>query len=142
MNKLTSISEFSKIGKTILGLNENEALKVYTAITGKDSISGKLMDAAREIFSHISVTQLLIHPVDRCLLISNDQQLEMKGRVVTHPTILTGGGDNLNAGFCFGLLHGFADDECVLLGMAASGAYVQNGVSPTHHDLIGYLNTF
>src|SRR5688572_28661871 len=45
------------------------------------------------------------------------------------PKVLTGGGDNLN-GYCLGLLFGFSLQQCILLGMAVSGAYIQNGTSP------------
>jgi sugar/nucleoside kinase (ribokinase family) len=55
---------------------------------------------------------------------------------------LTGGGDNLNAGFCLGLLNNLSIEECMLAGMATSGAYVQNGFSPSMDDLIEYLKTY
>ncbi len=38
-----------------------------------------------------------------------------------------------------GLLAGYEAHQCMLLGMATSGAYIQNGVSPSPDDLIAYI---
>jgi sugar/nucleoside kinase (ribokinase family) len=142
------IGQFSGIGKVVLGLNENEALKVYAALHSVNTTEGDsikelqkvgLLNFARCIFEKLTIDQLLIHPVDRSVVITKEAQIEVEGRVVRKPRILTGGGDNLNAGFFFGLLSGFSVEECMLTGMAASGAYVKNGFSPSIPDLITYL---
>lgn len=137
---LEIINLFSGIGKTILGLNENEALKIHQAlVTNAPTQTETLSTIASAIFKSLSIDYLLIHPVDRCLLVTQEKQIEIKGAVVKNPKILTGGGDNLNAGFCFGLLNDFTNEECLLSAMATSGAYVQNGVSPNTEELITYL---
>ena len=145
---LQVISQFTQIGKTVLGLNENEALKVYYALHGinpndGDSIGelqkGDLLAIGKFIFDKLTLDQLLIHPVDRSIVVTREKQIEVRGKVVRHPKILTGGGDNLNAGFCFGLLNNFTVEECMLTGMATSGAYVQNGFSSAIPELITYL---
>jgi sugar/nucleoside kinase (ribokinase family) len=61
------------------------------------------------------------------------------GRYVKEPRISTGGGDNFNAGFCLGLLIGLSMEESMITAMANSGAYVQNGKSPSMNDLITYI---
>lgn len=66
--------------------------------------------------------------------------IELLGHVVAHPKVLTGGGDNLNAGYCLGLLAGFEVHYCMLLAMAASGAYVQNGESPDMSAIIEFID--
>jgi hypothetical protein len=38
-----------------------------------------------------------------------------------------------------GQLLGFDLEECMITGMASSGAYVQNGLSASINDLISYL---
>lgn len=137
---LDIIGLFSKIGKTVLGLNENEAIKVHqTVMTESTEHSLTLSEIASDLFDSLSVDTLLIHPVDRCLLITKDKHIEMTGHVVKNPKLLTGGGDNLNAGFCFGLLNDFTDEECLLAAMATSGTYVQQGYSPNTEQLVEYL---
>jgi sugar/nucleoside kinase (ribokinase family) len=90
----------------------------------------------------MDIDLLLVHPVDRSITVSEKGTLELTGRVIEKPKILTGGGDNLNAGFCLGLINGFDIEECMMLGMATSGAYVQQGVSPTLNDLVKFLKEF
>jgi hypothetical protein len=144
---LEVISEYSPYGKVILGMNENEARKIWLALQGyspnESSIDfPDLQEIAHFIFDKIAVETLLIHPVDRSLLVSASGLVEIQGRLVRHPKVLTGGGDNLNGGFAFGLLNGFSIIECAILGMATSGAYVQNGHSPSVQELIAYLNVW
>lgn len=140
---LEAVGQYSKIGETVLGLNENEALKVYRALFDKPTPeSANLIDTSQAIFDALSIDALLVHPVDRSILIKKETRIEVKGRVVQHPKILTGGGDNLNAGFCFGRLNNFTDEECLLTAMATSGAYVANGFSPDTEQLTDYLKNF
>ena len=59
--------------------------------------------------------------------------------MVEAPKISTGGGDNFNAGFCLGQLLGLGYRDSMLLGMAVSGYYVENGKSPSAQELAGHL---
>jgi sugar/nucleoside kinase (ribokinase family) len=56
--------------------------------------------------------------------------------------VQTGGGDNLNAGYCLGLLLGLDPSQCMILGMASSGSYVQESQSPDVTQLISYLKNW
>jgi len=85
---------------------------------------------------------LLIHPIDSCYLFQDGNQFYLKGHVVAKPKITTGGGDNFNAGFCYGLLNSLSPEACMLTAMATSGAYVMYGESPTRASLINYIKTF
>lgn len=64
---------------------------------------------------------LIVRPVDRSIVYRPHETIELKGRLVTKARVLTGGGGNLNAGFCVGVLLRFTIPQCKLLGMAASG---------------------
>ncbi len=152
------ISKFACYGNVTLGLNENETNKIWLALTGNSENEIPSLEAAGHfIYKSMNIDTLLIHPVDRTLVFTNNKTtkirpgssresqpqpivLEMQGHVITNPKVLTGGGDNLNAGYCFGLLAGYDIHHCMLLGMAASGAYVQNGLSPTVDELIRYID--
>jgi hypothetical protein len=143
---LDLISSFSHYGKVTLGLNENETIKIWCAIHGVDVNNPKekskipsVRAAGDGVFKAMNIDCLLVHPVDRAIAFHKNETLEFPGRLVTFPKVLTGGGDNLNAGFCLGLLHDFPIDQCVLLGMAASGAYIQNGESPNIAAIIDYI---
>jgi hypothetical protein len=149
---LDLISDFSAYGKVTLGMNENEANKTWMVLNGYDHAVGNkeveipsLQTVGYFIYLAMDIDTLLIHPIDRTLVFKDQNKfkkqsmIELKGNVVTEPKVLTGGGDNLNAGYCLGLLNGFEVHHCMLLGMAASGAYVKNGVSPTVKDIVEYI---
>jgi hypothetical protein len=142
---LEVICNFSSVGSVILGLNENEALKIFQALSARrlpdgNSPPGRLRDISSLIFEQLNIDVLLVHPVDRTIVVTDQDTFELYGNVVSNPAILTGGGDNLNAGFCLGLLNGFSLKECMITAMGTSGAYVKSGISPSMDDLINYLS--
>jgi ADP-dependent phosphofructokinase/glucokinase len=146
---LDLISSFSACGKVILGLNENETNKIWLAINGYNRTTPErqndipsLKATGASLFNTLSIDILLIHPIDRTLVFTKQGMLELEGYVVKEPKVQTGGGDNLNAGYCLGLLLGFDTPKCMLLGMAASGSYVQQGCSPGIDDLTDYIKAW
>ena len=139
---LTVINQYKPYGKVTLGLNENEAQKIYTALDGENLETIDLQTIIIYIFSKISVHQVLIHSTDRSIIGTKNGIFEVKGRLVPEPRILTGGGDNFNAGLCLGLVLDLPINQTMLLGMANSGAYITNGISPEVKDLIHYLEVW
>ena len=142
---LDLVSSFSPYGKVTLGLNENETLKIWAALNGMDFVKDSenlppVAEAGDFLFKSMNIDSLLVHPIDRSIVYRHQETIELQGRLVTKPKVLTGGGDNLNAGFCLGLLSAFTLPQCMLLGMAASGAYIENGVSPDQQELIEYID--
>ena len=145
---LNVITTYTGLGQVILGLNENEAVKVYKSLQGMDPADAEtwalkneydLGNITASLFNEMDIDLLLVHTTDRSLTATKEGVISLNGHVVRHPRVLTGAGDNLNAGFCFGLLNSFTIEECTLLGMATSAAYIQNGKSPTIQELISYL---
>jgi len=141
---LDLISGYSNYGKVTLGVNENEATKLWLVLQGKDTDRTTLEvpflnQVGSFIYQRMSLETLLIHPIDRTLVFQKAGNTELMGRLVKTPKVLTGGGDNLNAGYCLGVLLRLEIAQCMLLGMAASGAYIQKGLSPDINTLISYL---
>jgi len=140
---LSIINQFSVYGKVTLGLNENESLQLARFLGLEVNISDeneKLVKLGRLLFDFMTIDQLVIHPLDGCFLFNNTDYHYLNGRVVQNPKVSTGGGDNFNAGFCFGILNGFDTLQTMVLAMAGSGSYVQNGESPEAEDLRVYLD--
>lgn len=138
---LDVISRFSYCGRVTLGLNENEAMTIWSALTGKtEHIS--IEEAAKFLHYAMNIDCLLIHLIDRSLVFHQKEFVELSGRFVSKPKIQTGGGDNVNAGFILGMLSGFSINESVTRGMAASGSYVQDGASPNLSTLKEYVKTW
>lgn len=144
---LDVMSSFFPYGKVTLGLNENETLKVWAAINKVNINDPEAWDrippvreAGAQVYKAMNIDCLLVHPVDRTIVFHQNEILELRGRLVTEPKVLTGGGDNLNAGYSLGLISGLSLIHCMLLGMATSGAYIQNGASPDMKALDDYIN--
>jgi hypothetical protein len=137
---LEVIKSFAPYGTVTLGLNENEANKLTVALHDNPSLLVKpLVEKCAFIYDQLTIHRLLVHPVDSSVLVTEQGSQIIPGRLVTQPRISTGGGDNLNAGFCFGQLAGFSLETSAVLGMATSGAYVQDGKSPDVPRLLTYL---
>ena len=139
---ISVINEFAKYGEVTLGLNENEANRIadfFTRQSGKPAQEELLSTVGTAIFRNMAIDQLLVHPIDGCLLTFSNGQTYLNGRVVEKPEVSTGGGDNFNAGYCFGMLNQFEHQESMVLAMAASGAYVEHGFSPDKNLLKNYL---
>jgi hypothetical protein len=140
---LDVINGFTTYGQVILGINENEALKLYDVLNDAGPEETRnLENIGRFIYSKLSVDGLLIHPVDRCIMIHKKGLINLEGKLVREPKISTGGGDNLNAGFCTGQLLDFSMEESLITGMATSGSYVEKGESPDISAVISYLETW
>jgi hypothetical protein len=136
---LQIISGYSTFGDVALGLNENETNIVYEAIGNTDVQKADLEEKSKAIFGYMSIGSLVIHLVDRSFAITKTGICAQKGRLVKQPKILTGGGDNFNAGYTLGWLLGVDMSQRLLLGMACSGSYIQNGHSPDISELTEYL---
>ncbi|MCD9015138.1 hypothetical protein [Parachryseolinea silvisoli] len=142
---LDIMSCFSSYGRVTVGLNENETLRIWAALRGMDFVKDRaklppVLEAGKDVYQSMKVDTLLVHPADRSIVYHQDQVIELSGHYVANPTVLTGGGDNLNAGYCFGLLGGLPLEQCMLLGMAASGAYVEHGVNAGLATILEYLD--
>jgi len=56
--------------------------------------------------------------------------------------ILTGGGDNFNAGYCYAMLHDLNHFQSLVVANAVSGSYVETGISPDVDNLIKFLKKY
>lgn len=136
---LAVIKSYCAHGEVTLGLNENETHLLYQLLAEEDSVL-ELEDRGAFIMKYLHIDRLIVHPIDACIVYENGNLYQLKGRLIEHPKVSTGGGDNFNAGFFFGLLNNFLVEESMILAMATSGAYVQNGNSPDQNSLVKYLS--
>ncbi|MEN1785045.1 MAG: hypothetical protein AAGF77_07890 [Bacteroidota bacterium] len=138
MGVIAVIQEYRSYGTVTLGLNENEANKIFKLLHNGEG-SADLQAKGQYIFNTIQVDNLVIHPLDGCMTFQEDICYTLKKKLVHHPKVTTGGGDNFNAGYCLGMLYGFPTEHCMALAMATSGSYVANGRSPELKDIVAFL---
>jgi len=141
LSMLESISYFNTKGSVTLGLNENEALHVHQVLLPGQKPENTT-DLTYQLYEALGIDRILVHPVKCACLADTNGILCLDNRMVPDPRILTGAGDNLNAGFCLGLTMGMEKEACLILGMANSGAYIALGHSPDIHELIDYLKVW
>lgn len=132
------INEFNTHCKVILGLNENEAILMYNALfPGKESL--ELRALGQFIYDNLQVDCLVIHTLTNAIAYEKDQVVVAPSLYVHKPRLSTGGGDNFNAGLCFGQLVGLDLPGSLYTANATSGYYVRNAGSPGIDDLIATL---
>ncbi len=141
---LRLIAGFGKNFDVILGLNEKEAYEIGKVLglpAGARTEDG-LASLTQEIFKHVPVQTLVVHPVAYALCTSGQGVSMVQGPHTAKPLITTGAGDHFNSGFCLGKLLGLEDALCLYTGVSTSGFYVRTGKSPAVADLAGLLRNW
>lgn len=140
------ISSFSHHGKVTFLLNEQEAIKLWMVLHGKDpeeaavyTSTPDLIEKYRAIFNTMRVERLLIYSIDRAILLSSQQHFDLHGPVMAPHPISQDMKDNFNAGYSLGLLLQLDVPHCIALGMAVSGVYAETGTSPDRQAVLVYL---
>ncbi|HSV31536.1 MAG TPA: hypothetical protein VLH40_05900 [Atribacteraceae bacterium] len=133
------IGRFSGSHRVFLGMNENETRLVQRAHFPEDPSNRLLLQAVEKIFGELSIEGIVVHLVNECFMVSRQGTFQARGTRIFRPKLLTGGGDNFNAGFCFGLLLGQPYAHCLILGTYTAGYYVREGQSANLPVLIDEL---
>lgn len=123
---LSLIASFKEIGRVTLGVNENEARRLSSAL-GCEEFSYEAMGDClyRSGCAHV----ILIHPRHGCQVADAEGNRFLQGKLAENPVCSTGGGDVFNAGFCHGLQKGLSVEEAARLAMRCSYLWV-TGESP------------
>ena len=141
---LELIMAFQKYFDVILGLNEKEGYEIGVSLglNTKDTSRDGLLGLCKQIYLHLRIDTVVIHPTAYALATGPDLTTYVEGPFTPRPKITTGAGDHFNSGFCVGKLLGFPTDLCLLTGVATSGFYVRSGQSPTIADLAHTLRNW
>lgn len=130
------MKKFSKRFDLTVSFNRGEAERVAQAI----GVTAETIDALAEaLYNAIGCTRLVIHLLDCCYCVFENEVHMQKNRHIEHPVLSTGGGDNFNAGFVYGLLSGENCERCMLLANSVSGFYVSHGHSPDLNELTAWI---
>ena len=132
------LKRFRKHFRVILSLNQNEADIVATAMGIK--LSGDRDERLIESLFKVCGTDILvIHRNEDALGFDGKNISSSSNIMCDKPAVLTGGGDNFNAGFCLAQLKGFDILGSLAVANGVAGYYVRNGASPTLEQLINFL---
>ncbi len=131
------LKEFSKYFRVTLSLNQNEAGIVARALGIAEGIPDELFMEA--LYNSFNADIIVLHRIKDALACDGVSLDKCDTFYYPEPVVLTGGGDNFNAGFCLGLLHDMDLFQCLLMANAVAGAYVSSGISPSIEDLRRFL---
>lgn len=123
----------------ILGLNKKECIIVYQNFFGKEAVFSN--DMMVRMIEEMPIDCLSVHVLDRAYVGEKGKPLrEVISQKVEYPKVVTGGGDNFNAGYCTGILLGFDPCDCACLGNLSSMMFVKNGISPSLKEIENYID--
>ena len=131
------LAGFRNYFKVIISLNQNEADLIAVAMDLSHSSSDEEFN--KSLFNATNSDVLTIHRTKDALGYDGVNFEKCDTFFCKEPKILTGGGDNFNAGFCFTLFHNFDLFQSLLVANAVSGSYVKTGISPDVDKLIDFL---
>lgn len=131
------LGRFRNYFSVSLSLNQNEANLIARAVDLVDYNSEE--EFIKKLYALCKIDILIIHRTKDALAFDGVDYETFDTFFCKEPIILTGGGDNFNAGFCYALFHEFSLSESLLVANAVSGSYVKTGVSPDVNELIKFL---
>ena len=134
------LARFRNYFKVIISLNQNETDLIASAIGG--SHSGSDEKFIKTLFNSINADVLTIHRTKDAFGYDGITFEKCDTFFCSEPAVLTGGGDNFNAGFCYALLSKLDIYQSLLVANAVAGYYVKTGLSPSRDDLIDFLNHY
>jgi hypothetical protein len=133
------LSALQQYFTVIVGLNPKEFLQVYNHFF-KLTMAELTSDMPSELLAAFPAHELVLHGLDYAM--AGDRTHEMQrvpGELVKSPRVVTGGGDNFNAGYCIGKLLLLTPAECALLGNLSSMLYVQNGTPANLSQIVDFI---
>ena len=138
--------------KVVVGFNLSEAAQVADVLgvsVPEDDAAQKqaIEQMAIDLRDALDVHCVCVHPREGAAAAiktpGNDNGVQsalFKGPFVAKPKLSTGAGDNVNAGFCLGLLAGLPIEQALCAGTGTSGFYVRNAHSPSLDELADFCD--
>ncbi len=135
------LPELKKVFSVTVGLNPKEFLQVYNRFFHCDET--KLTpEMPPRLMAEFPADEIVLHGLDYA--VAGDKSYPMRrvpGAFVPSPKVVTGGGDNFNAGYCLGKLLGLLPGECAMLGNISSMLYVRDGAPAGLQGILNLLSS-
>jgi sugar/nucleoside kinase (ribokinase family) len=138
-----TLRDFEPAGPLTLGLNGNEA-NILSRLFGlepapPEADSDATLEQADALRSRLEISRVVIHRIPFAVSAEAGGGFMQAGPFCPNPRKSTGAGDRFNAGLGLGLALGFNVPDALALGCGASGFFVRNARSATHHELGEFL---
>jgi len=145
--ELALIGGFSRYARTVLSLNENEARAALRLLTGQDPGAFDTLadDAVRRhgerILQSAGVRMVIMRGNRRVFAVERDGFCAIHTLFVEKPTLMTGAGDNFDAGIAAALLLDANLEQMLTMGTLVSSHYIELGESACPDSLIQYYQS-
>ncbi|MDR1000398.1 MAG: carbohydrate kinase family protein [Clostridiales bacterium] len=135
------IGKFEQKFHAILGLNEKELYEIADVLGVNHEGTGReqLEKTACGVYDKLGIYCMVAHPTKEAVCVVNGEFYQADGPYCAKPVLVTGAGDNFNAGFCLGQALGLDPKSALLLGVGTSGYYVRNAHSPSYEQELEFL---
>lgn len=131
------LGRFRDYFKVVVSLNRNEAKLIASALGVSTDCSDE--EFIRSLFELANSDIVYIHRTEDALAFDGLIFEKYGTFFCKDPEILTGGGDNFNAGVCYSMLRNFNLLQSLIVANAVSGYYVRTATSPDVHNLLDFL---
>lgn len=135
------MKKISNYGRLILSLNRNESLFIHSILCGPVTEGTDLKTLGEQIFSYLKPDTLLLHQRNVAAAFRKNEFSIKNSAFIESPKLLTGAGDNFNAGFCFAQLMDCCLEDSLTIAHLLAGCYIKNGESPDWNELTAVLKT-
>lgn len=125
---LCTLADLNRLAPLTLGLNLAEADRIASVLALARTSDRERM--AGEITRAADVTNIVIHHRDGAVAAYAERSARWATRTIASPAITTGAGDHFNAGFAFGLAHGWPPGPTLSLACSVAHHYVATGCAP------------
>ena len=131
---ITVMAEFGKYAETLITLNENEAglmLKIFGI-----PVTSEPEDAFSKLWERLGFNSLVVRKNRIAYALNKDGFTSINTKYVEKPKLMTGAGDNFNAGIAAALVVGGCFSRALRLGTTVSSFYIANGYSPSFDEIL------
>lgn len=135
-----AIEGFRHFGRTYLSLNENEfnklcSLYIPEVLRGETPPSTPRL--LHLLWERLPLSGLILRTLPCFYGVDGAGDVSVENIIVEQPRLLTGAGDNQNAGIAVGLMCGLPLADCLLLGVRSGNYYIVHGQGGTLQEICG-----
>lgn len=135
---LELLEGYSEIFDITVSVNQNELdLLIEKLDLGQYEDSSDVQITA--LAEKLKCKHFVLHLLDTTKYIKDSKVYSIEKEVIKEPKILTGGGDNFNAGIMFGLLLGMDIENAINVGSGLASLYIRDAENVNYLKLKNYL---
>ena len=134
---LSMLEEYSKYFDIVVSINENELSQFMDKLQIGSELSEENVIGLSKYFT---CEHFVVHLLQSSWYVSEGEVHVIEKEVIKKPKIITGGGDNFNAGLLFGLLIGLDIESAIKLGAGVSCLYVRDAKEVSFEKLVNYIS--